>query len=279
MILYQSRELAAEAADKLQAYQSRIDALPTYAERVKSAAEEFRRANTSTNEVFREIKRTLEEMTTPSARCMYCEDSLANEIEHYRPKGLYPESTFDWLNYLYACGSCNRNKGGRFALFAANTGEVTDVTRKINMPIEPPIVGDPLLLDPRFDDAARLLRLDLIDTFFFVPLPRPGDSDFLRAKYTIDTLKLNGRDALVAQRREYFHNYVARVEAYEGARERDASPAELESRKQQIQHMGHPTVWLEMRRQHGLHPRLEKLFARTPEALDWDSHACATKRA
>lgn len=278
MILHQRRVLAPEVDAELQGYQRDLDALPTYAEKVAAARREFKNKNKPTNQAFCEVKRTLEEMTTGAARCMYCEDSLASEIEHYRPKALYPERTFDWFNYLYACGSCNRNKGDRFAVFSSELGEVLDVTRRRNAPIAPPAAGAAVLLDPRHDDASRLLRLDLVDTFFFVPLPALGAAEDQRARYTIETLKLNERDALVAQRREYFHAYAASLEAYQSCRDRGASAEELAQRRAQIQHMGHPTVWLEMRRQHGLHPRLRALFAASPEALEWDSHACATMR-
>ena len=48
---------------------------------------------------------------------MYCEDSVGDEVEHHRPKNLYPDHTFLWDNYLYACGPCNGPKNNRFAVF------------------------------------------------------------------------------------------------------------------------------------------------------------------
>ena len=47
-------------------------------------------------------------------RCGYCEDSDGDEIEHIKPRDLYPEKTFAWENYLLACGQCNRSKSSRF---------------------------------------------------------------------------------------------------------------------------------------------------------------------
>ena len=50
---------------------------------------------------------------------MYCEDSVADEVEHFRPKDLYPDVVFAWRNYLYACGQCNGGKNNRFSIVRA----------------------------------------------------------------------------------------------------------------------------------------------------------------
>ena len=34
-------------------------------------------------------------MCAGAKRCMYCEDSAADEVEHHLPKNLYPEFVFD----------------------------------------------------------------------------------------------------------------------------------------------------------------------------------------
>jgi uncharacterized protein (TIGR02646 family) len=43
-------------------------------------------------------------------RCAYCEAGIsdgARHIEHFRPRGRYPQGTFDWTNLF---GSCNRQE-------------------------------------------------------------------------------------------------------------------------------------------------------------------------
>jgi uncharacterized protein (TIGR02646 family) len=53
-------------------------------------------------------------------KCAYCESKVTHvdygHIEHYRPKSLFPELTFEWDNLLLACGICNgaEHKGDRF---------------------------------------------------------------------------------------------------------------------------------------------------------------------
>jgi uncharacterized protein (TIGR02646 family) len=47
-------------------------------------------------------------------KCAFCEGKPQEngyiEIEHFKPKSLYPQFTFDWLNLLPSCSKCNRTK-------------------------------------------------------------------------------------------------------------------------------------------------------------------------
>lgn len=92
---------------------------------------------------------------TSNQRCMYCEDSCADEVEHIRPKHLYPETTFVWTNYLYACGPCNGPKSPRYPLL---------VDGQVNLPDgkSPPSPGIDVLIDPRRDDPCEFLSVDLL---------------------------------------------------------------------------------------------------------------------
>src|SRR5437016_3624190 len=96
------------ARGKLQLYQSQIDGYTDYAQRVQSAKADFARYNISSREPFKTIHNTLTALCCGARRCMYCEDSCADEVEHFRPKDLYPEACFVWENYLFSCGRCNR---------------------------------------------------------------------------------------------------------------------------------------------------------------------------
>jgi uncharacterized protein (TIGR02646 family) len=50
--------------------------------------------------------------------CCYCEGNSELtgylEIEHYKPKSLFPELSFDWDNLHYSCSRCNKNKGNKW---------------------------------------------------------------------------------------------------------------------------------------------------------------------
>ncbi len=64
----------------------------------------------------RSVLSTLRQMSGARQRCMYCLDSHGCDIEHFRPKAVYPERAFRWSNLLLCCTECGRFKGGRFPL-------------------------------------------------------------------------------------------------------------------------------------------------------------------
>src|SRR5690242_775517 len=104
MIRIGKTDLSTESAAKLAQYQRAIDDEPDYTKRVELADARFKQYNRRENPTFAEVRRTLDEMCSGACRCMYCEDSAADEVEHHRPKNLYPDRVFLWENYLYACG-------------------------------------------------------------------------------------------------------------------------------------------------------------------------------
>lgn len=60
------------------------------------------------------IKDTLLRMS--HNKCCYCECNVVAggsymEVEHFHPKGLYPEEVVDWDNLLPSCKKCNTQKG------------------------------------------------------------------------------------------------------------------------------------------------------------------------
>jgi uncharacterized protein (TIGR02646 family) len=63
-----------------------------------------------------DIKTVLKEETY--SKCMYCESCISavapEHIEHYRPKDIYPNCTFEWNNLGLACPWCNIKKLNHF---------------------------------------------------------------------------------------------------------------------------------------------------------------------
>ena len=269
MLRLPDRVLPPQAASTLQTYENEILRQPDYPTRVALAKAKFKQRNTSSNATFREIRDTLGEMCSGARRCMYCEDSMADEVEHHRPKDLYPEQVFAWLNYLYACGPCNSPKQNKFAVIDAR-GRRIDVARKKGDPVVPPMAGRTALLDPRVDDPLDFLMLDIAgDTFLFVAVPGLPPVETLRAEYTVELLRLNNRDPMPRARREAFDSYRARLVEYSSKAAAGASQVELRTLVEALRRMQHPTVWQEMKRQRSLVPKLNALFLRTPEALTW----------
>jgi uncharacterized protein (TIGR02646 family) len=269
MIHVESLPLPDNAQTKLDEYQSQVDAKPTYKEQVKKAKSSFKSKNKKSNKTFKAVKKTLDRMCSGARRCNYCEDSAADEVEHFYPKDLYPEYCFAWGNYLYSCGRCNgTHKNNRFKIFQEDTRDVNDITppRK-NRQYERPPSGDPLLIDPRNDNPLDYIKLNL-KTLKYEEIADDGTEAFSRGEWTIECLGLNKREVLVKSRNEAFNNYMARLETYR-AKQNNAPEEKLQRMINGIKTMAHPTVWQEMVRQHHEHDELKDLFEAVPEAIEW----------
>jgi uncharacterized protein (TIGR02646 family) len=269
MIRWPNRTLPQQTQRTLDKYQQAIDAIADYDKRVERAATDFAKYNRKGDSTFDAIKNALTKMCSGAQRCAYCEDSAADEVEHIKPKNLYPEAVFMWLNYIYACGPCNGPKNNQYAVRDPSTGKLVDVTRKRKDPVVPPKPGAAMLIDPRSEDPCDFMSLDLRSTFWFVPRTKPGTVEYERATYTIKTLRLNIREYLPQARQQAFLDYQAQLKQYRADREQGASLAKLRTIEKHIRGRGHPTVWSEMKRQHDLIPSLKKLFGDVPEALRW----------
>lgn len=268
MIPYPFTALSAVTQQELQTFQADVDSIADYALKVDKGKTEFGKRNKRDNPTFQVIRDILNQMCAGSCRCMYCEDSCADEVEHISPKDLYPESVFVWDNYTYACGPCNGGKLNKFAVFSAASGAIINVTRKRNVPVIPPEAGDPVLINPRFENPMDFLDLDLTGTFLFRSPHPEATREYQRGEYTKEILKLN-RPVLTKARKNAYLNYRARVREYIGLRDDGASAAVLEELIAGVRQMDHPTVWREMQRQHALIPELTEIFNDAPEALTW----------
>jgi uncharacterized protein (TIGR02646 family) len=261
--------LPKEAKAGLEQLQKKIDQTTDYAKRVEAAKTAFSNQNKAENKTFKVVRETLTKMCSGARRCGYCEDSVADEVEHIKPKDLYPEVVFVWENYLYACGPCNGPKNNRFAVLNETTGEFIEVTRKHGDPVKPPKKGNPALINPREENPSDSMALDLLGTFYFLPTAKEGSKEYTRADYTIRVLRLNDRDYLQAARGEAYGSYRARLSEYIEKRDKGSSEKELNALINALKHMQHPTVWQEMMKQSNLIPELQKLFKQAPEAFNW----------
>lgn len=126
------------------------------------------------------------------------------------------------------------------------------------------------MIDPRVENPFPYIELDLLGTFRFIPTSNePSSIEYLRAKYTIEVLRLNTRPYLVRARRIAYGNYKAKLEKYIRQRNNDISREILQDTIADILDDNHPTVWFEMKRSREDILELNKLFTEAPEALTW----------
>ncbi|MEM7655027.1 MAG: aminoglycoside phosphotransferase [Bacteroidota bacterium] len=260
--------ISTECVESLQQYQAEIDTLSDYASQVEKAKAIW--SSRKQNQPFEEVKSKLIEMCSGARRCHYCEDSMADEMEHFRPKNLYPSQTFVWENYLYSCGPCNGPKGDQFAIFEAATGKRIELNAPL--PASPP-PGLALLINPREEDPTQLLFLDIVaQSFVFQPWADDTNTpEFQRAQYSIDILRLNQRADLINARKLAYGNYKARLKEYTSGKKEGIPTSQLEEMIAQIKLEQHPSVWVEMKqeRTYSNIEELQELFDLTPEALLW----------
>ena len=83
MIHVESLPLPDNAQAQLDEYQSQIDEEPTYKEQLKKAKSSFSSKNRKSNKTFKAVKKALDKMCSGARRCHYCEDSAADEVEHF----------------------------------------------------------------------------------------------------------------------------------------------------------------------------------------------------
>jgi uncharacterized protein (TIGR02646 family) len=66
--------------------------------------------------IWGQAKEALAKMTND--KCSYCEGGInsarSGQVEHFKPKSLFPSLAYDWDNYFLACGGCNGAKGNQW---------------------------------------------------------------------------------------------------------------------------------------------------------------------
>ena len=114
---------------------NKVNRVASYEEKVAVAHDLWmtKRSTKEQRNAFKDIRTALEQMCVGFARCTYCEDSLADEIEHIKPKSLFPDLTFSWNNYCFACGPCNGPKSNRYGVILA--GQLNEFFRKKMNPL------------------------------------------------------------------------------------------------------------------------------------------------
>lgn len=278
MLKIANRPLSQDVVDVLAGLQDGVLQAPDYATQVEAAKVAWK-AKTSTKvkeAAFKAIRDNLAKMSIGSVRCAYCEDSLADEIEHILPKTLFPEYAFVWANYLFACGPCNGPKSNRYG--AVHGDAVVEFIRAAKDPIVAPEIGVHALIDPRTEDPLDFLDLDIggttpdgatIDgTFEFLPAYGLAPSDAARASYTIGVLGLN-REVMRVARLNAFGGFRARLREYVAERAAGADDRRLTHLKRDLLATPHLTVFAEMRRQRATLPEIDALIRDAAEVIDW----------
>lgn len=134
------------------------------------AEAERRYDNARRTKWFAPVVTALGKLAGPGQRCMLCSGSEASDVEHYRPKAVFPTLAMTWENYLWACTPCNRGKLNRFP-------PDTEAGGRFVNPLDEDVwkfffIDEFGLLTPRYDKKAKSLDARAVTTRDFMDLNR-----------------------------------------------------------------------------------------------------------
>jgi len=170
-----------------------LDQLASEADAIKNAGDpkteaDKRYSNARKTKWFAPVVKELGRLAGPGERCMFCSGSEASDVEHYRPKSIFPQVAMNWENYLWSCTPCNRGKLNRF----------------------PPDTGPgSKFVNPLYENVWDFF---FIDSFGILTprFNRIANAQNQRAVTTRDFLSLN-RDAVQVSRQQRLSNLTAAV--------------------------------------------------------------------
>lgn len=146
----------------------------------------------------REVRLLLEQMAHGVQRCMYCEDNLGTDIDHFQPMAKAPLRTFDWENHLLACSYCNSN------------------VKRDAYPCD--AEGACLLVDPSAEDPGAHLMLLLASGEYLARSPK--------GEQTILVFGLNRRDLVQGRKAAFIRARALLRDWHRSRREGDVHEAD-----------------------------------------------------
>jgi uncharacterized protein (TIGR02646 family) len=117
---------------------------------------------------------TLQTMMGPRQRCMYCLDSHGSDIDHFRPKAIYPKRMYVWSNLLLCCTECGRFKSNKFPMSGRQA----------------------LLIDPTREDPWKHLDFDPATGNISARFDLKSNDWSAKGIATVEALQLDQREAL-----------------------------------------------------------------------------------
>jgi len=167
---------------------------------------------------------------------MYCGECRGTDVDHFEPIARNPLRTFDWLNHLLACSTCNSHQ------------------KRDRFPVDED--GSALLIDPTAEDPFDHLLLTL-SLGVYTALTTKG-------QVTIEVLGLNGRG--LPRGRMRARNVVElALREWDRARVRDRSD-EMQKQVRTVRDQPFADVCQSMLRQ-AFSPGADIVFSDSPDLL------------
>lgn len=286
MLQLVSKKLSPIANQKLLKLQKEVNVETSFQLKVAKAKTLWK--NRTNNKVFDEIKSKLKELCIPIEICAYCEHSEATDIEHVYPKSFFPESTFEWENYLLACKICNSH----YKLDQCHVVDRNGICRKIERGQEP-IYKEMAFVHPRKENPNDYMLIDIC-TGKYIQNPSCKEKiQFNKVEKTLEILELNDRTVLIEARKQkekyifLILDMLVKIINAKSNQELSAllTPYDMldlkksldenkqilkENVQKDIQKQPHPSVWYSIQKiESKTNPKWKQIFRQLPEALDW----------
>jgi hypothetical protein len=200
--------------------------------------ERYKKAHTAWKKspIRRAVRAQLGEMAVGSERCMYCGENRGTSVDHFEPVARNPLRTFDWLNHLLACTTCNSHE------------------KRDQFPVDDD--GRPLLIDPTAEDPFDHLLLTLS-----LGVYRARST---KGQVTIDVCGLN-KPGLAKGRMQARNVVELALHGWDRARACDRS-AEMQRHVRTVQDQPFADVCQSMLRQ-AFSPGADIVFSDSPDLL------------
>ncbi len=99
------------------------------------------------------------------SKCAFCESKIdvligSLEIDHYRPKSIYPWLSTEWSNLILICNKCNKHKSSRFPI-ENEENRISEKPKNIENNINSNFYKNelPLLLNPEIDNPDNHIHI------------------------------------------------------------------------------------------------------------------------
>ena len=138
-------------------------------------------------------------------KCAFCETNVERwDVEHFRPKSLYPWLAFSWDNLLLACPTCNGNKSNHFETMKKRAKfEPKDLKNIHNLSKKYDTIENNKFIHPELEtDIEKKIKFDKDGMIF---------TKDERLQYTIDTCKLDREKLNIERKKQVLDTYEKTV--------------------------------------------------------------------
>jgi uncharacterized protein (TIGR02646 family) len=143
---------------------------------------------------------------------MYCSGSESSQVEHYRPKAVFPDQAMTWSNFLWSCSVCNHHKRDRFPPHTEPGAQILDPSS--DQVWKHFFIDEYGNLCPRWNTRAN--RLDARAEMTVDVLGLDRDALQTRRQTRLEELKLQVADAIRARRSDHLsaHDLRERLQGW-----------------------------------------------------------------